>query len=131
MIRAVVLTTPLALSVAVPARADGVRYDSCTTVGEDCHNAAAGHLPDDPTAVSQADAVKSGTCQDAKCQRGGPDGTIVFDCHRCIEGAGAGDDDDDSGCSCRTTGPTAHRALAAVMGLVGIAALGWSRRRRR
>lgn len=112
------------LLVAAPAWADGVRYDTCDVAGASCHNAVAGHRPDDPSTVPSADqAVQPGTCENAKCERGGPDGGVVFDCLRCIAS-------DDQGCSCRTGARVSQRSLAVLMLFVGLAALAWSRRKR-
>lgn len=124
-----ILLGTFVLLIAPGARADSVRYDTCSEVGESCDNAVAGHRVDDPTGgLDEDQAVKSGTCQNAKCQRPGPDGTIIFDCKRCIEDGDA--DGDDEGCSCRTTGVATPRSLAVVMLFAGVVALAWSRRRR-
>lgn len=112
------------LLITAPAWADGVRYDTCDVAGASCHNAVAGHRADDPSTISSADqAVQPGTCENAKCERGGPDGGVVFDCLRCIAS-------DDQGCSCRTGAGVTRRSLAVLMLFVGLAALAWSRRRR-
>jgi MYXO-CTERM domain-containing protein len=126
--RAVLVLGALVLSTPNSARADGVRYDGCSVLGERCDNAIAGHRADDPDGGFRAEeAVERGTCENAKCQRPGPGGSvIVLDCRRCIES----DEDDDQGCSCRATGVAPARALAAVMLLAGVAAFSWSRRRR-
>lgn len=120
------LSLAWALALAAPARADGVRYDACDPAGSSCHNAIAGHLADDPAGASDpAQAVAKGTCENATCERGGPDGGVVFDCLRCIA-----DGNDKGGCSCRAAGAPRRGALALVMGFVGVLALAWSRRAR-
>lgn len=120
------LVGALVLVTATPAWADGVRYDACSNLGESCHNAIPGHHAEDPDGGRSPDeATASGKCEEAKCERGGPDGPIIFDCRRCIAG-----ESDDGGCSCRTVQVRSPRSLAGVMMLVGAAAIAWSRRRR-
>lgn len=82
------------LALASPAAADGVRYDICTEESDSCDNAIPGRRAQDPEGGEvpggQPPKTVPGTCQNAKCAIGGPDGTIAYDCLRCIEVRGSG-----------------------------------------
>lgn len=65
-------------TTAPSASGDVPPPDSCTTVGESCNNAGSGY--DQP-----------GTCVTSTCTRATPDGSVQYECSRCVAGsAGTG-----------------------------------------
>ena len=76
---------------ALPAAADGIRWDLCSSAGEECCNAIPGarpEIPEKPAGFVPPARTVPGTCQDAKCRTTGPDVDIIYDCLRCIEISG-------------------------------------------
>lgn len=66
------------LSAAAPsASADVPPPDSCTTVGQSCNNAGPSY-------------DRPGTCVSTTCNRATPDGSVEYQCSRCLVGGGTG-----------------------------------------
>ena len=135
------------ISVSASASADVPPPDVCDKEGESCNNAGSGFN-------------ESGTCTASKCTRvtPSPDGgtaTVEYDCLRCMAGgggtggggggkggsgggqsgsAGKGSTDDsssnDDGSCALTPSQARDTGLVGAMILIGLAALGFSRRRR-
>ncbi|HWA78404.1 MAG TPA: hypothetical protein VG937_38980 [Polyangiaceae bacterium] len=87
------------LGMPALARADIPPPDSCTTADAACSNAGPEHN-------------QPGQCAPAKCMRARPDGTITYDCLRCVSSAGNGGSGNGGGAtitggSGSTTGGTA------------------------
>lgn len=122
-----------AVLLASAAQADVAPPDRCSSGGQRCDNG--GPRGDQP-----------GVCTPGQCFRGGPDGSVAYDCLTCVpdgggggagggsEAAGASGSSSNSGssegCGCRVVAPSRERFVAGVLLLVGLTALAWSRRRR-
>lgn len=76
------------LTLSAPAWADIPPDDACMTEGTACHNAIVdGSLP-----------LMAGTCQKTMCTRATPDGSMTYDCLRCVaEETGAGGQSNEGG----------------------------------
>lgn len=135
-----------ALTLSAPARADIPPDDQCSAsmVGKSCSNAR-----------SDGNAFQLGVCNEARCTRATPDGSMTYTCYRCepVEQAAGGqpneageagaagakggsinssdpktDSDDDGGCSVSQARGGAA-ALGAALALLSLVALGMRRRR--
>ena len=111
------------------AFADVAPPDRCNQEGAPCNNAGG----------VGAQTGMPGICQPNRCQRAGPDGTVVYyDCLSCIAGqggaagagmAGSGGNGTDESCTCHVMRPSNEQSLAGLMLLMGLLALGWSRKK--
>jgi len=128
------------LAITRPAAADAIRYDNCATVGAPCNNALAGGAPGATGLFGGGGtpALVPGICQSTKCLRGGPDGTIEYDCQHCVAVAlggasgaapSASGGSDGVGCDCSSSRLAAPYSLSIAMLSIGLAALARSRRR--
>ncbi|MCB9733444.1 MAG: hypothetical protein H6745_12635 [Deltaproteobacteria bacterium] len=73
----------------------------------------AGKAPNDPCGEG------NGRCQDGTCSRATPDGSVDYQCFKCVDG---NSDTSAGGGGCAAGGEGAGAlALAAVLGLVGVA----------
>ena len=122
------------------AAADAIRYDNCPTIGAPCNNALAGGAPGATGFFGGGGtpALVPGICQSTKCLRGGPDGTIEYDCQHCVAVAlggasgaapSASGGSDGVGCDCSSSRLAAPYSLSIAMLSIGLAALARSRRR--
>ena len=117
MVRHSIVAVALSIAgfvLAAPAFADIPPADACQAAdaGKACDNATKDGKMDQP-----------GTCQQAKCTRATPSGSMSYDCYVCQATSAA---KDDGGCS------TSGHGGAAAYALVPLLALGmlWNRRRR-
>lgn len=106
------------------AFADVAPPDRCNQEGAYCANAGG----------VGAQSGMPGICRPDQCQRGGPNGTIYYDCLTCVvepdagQGGGDGTGTDES-CNCWVVRPSREQSVAGLMLLLGVLALGWSRRK--
>lgn len=85
-------STLAALTLSAPAWADIPPDDVCLaqSEGKACNNA----IVDDST------ATEPGTCQKTMCTRATPDGSMTYECHRCVaEAQGSGGQSNEGGSS--------------------------------